>query len=63
MLKKVKKHRKSGISIYYITITNNIRIVQKAQSGGQINRNVGYNANQGGQNAVKKGKNVQSGAR
>ncbi|MCH1626270.1 hypothetical protein [Fredinandcohnia quinoae] len=35
-----------------INIENNeIQIEQRAEGGGQINRNVGMNANQGGQNA------------
>lgn len=49
---KTYKPSKNGLSIYYITIFNgNIRI-QRAEGGGQINKNVGTNANQGGQNAV-----------
>ncbi|KQX60815.1 hypothetical protein ASD40_31485 [Paenibacillus sp. Root444D2] len=39
--------------ICYITIFNgNIRI-QRVEGGGQINKNVGTNANQGGQSAKK----------
>ncbi|MFF2482721.1 hypothetical protein [Paenibacillus sp. NPDC058071] len=59
---RAAKKRKSSITINYITIYNNIYIIQKATSGGQINRN-GSNANQGRQIAWKKGKNIQSGSR
>jgi hypothetical protein len=47
------RRKKNGLSIYYITIYNgNISIHQRAEGGGQINKNVGTNANQGGQNAI-----------
>jgi hypothetical protein len=39
--------------IFNINITNSINIEQRAEGGGQINKNVGTNANQGGQNAIK----------
>ncbi|WP_219837584.1 hypothetical protein [Paenibacillus sp. R14(2021)] len=40
--------------IYNISIHkgNNITVEQRAECGGQINRNVGTNANKGGQNAL-----------
>ncbi|WP_232243068.1 hypothetical protein [Paenibacillus sp. GSMTC-2017] len=38
--------------VYNITIGGtHVQIEQRAEGGGQINRNVGMNANQGGQNA------------
>jgi hypothetical protein len=52
------EHSKDGFTIN-ITINNNfnignkeIHIEQRAEGGGQINKNVGVNANQGGQNAL-----------
>jgi hypothetical protein len=51
------KHNKEKFEIninivYNINIGNKeIHIEQRAEGGGQINRNVGMNANQGGQNA------------
>ncbi len=64
------KHSKDGISIE-INIYNNINLAndssfagveQRAEGGGQINKNVGTNANQGGQNAINgsKSKNFDS---
>lgn len=47
------KQRKSGITINFIIIRNNVHIEQRAEGGGQINRNVGANSNQGGQTAVR----------
>lgn len=50
---KSYKPSKNGLLIYYITIFNgNIRI-QRVEGGGQINKHVGTNANQGGQSAKK----------
>lgn len=60
-----------GITITFnITINNRISIgndsnfghEQRAEGGGQINKNVGTNANQGGQNAIKGSKtaNIKS---
>ncbi|KRE47198.1 hypothetical protein [Paenibacillus sp. Soil522] len=46
------KQRKNGITINFIIIRNNVHIEQRAEGGGQINRNVGANSNQGGQTAV-----------
>lgn len=53
-----KIHDKDGITIN-ITIQNTfnignheINIEQRAEGGGQINKDVGTNANQGGQNAI-----------
>ncbi|SDW61179.1 hypothetical protein SAMN05518855_1003307 [Paenibacillus sp. CF384] len=63
---------RSGKTIINITYNYNISIhndrrrftwIQKAQSGGQINKDVGFNANQGGQNAVNRSKNIQKGPR
>ncbi|MUT68508.1 hypothetical protein [Paenibacillus sp. NEAU-GSW1] len=51
-----KKSHKKGSSItynYYYNIYNNIHIEQRAEGGGQINKNVGQNSNQGGQSAFK----------
>jgi hypothetical protein len=52
------EHSKEGLTIN-ITINNTINIgnkeihiEQRAEGGGQINKNVGVNANQGGQNAL-----------
>lgn len=65
------KHEKDGLSIY-VTIynTNNLAnqgghagcFEQRAEGGGQINKNVGTNANQGGQNAINgsKSANIES---
>lgn len=47
------KKRKRGITINFIIIRKNVHIVQRAEGGGQINRNVGANSNQGGQTAVR----------
>jgi hypothetical protein len=51
-------HNKDGVTIN-ITIKNTINIgntevqvEQRAEGGGQINKDVGTNANQGGQNAI-----------
>ncbi|WP_453990428.1 hypothetical protein [Bacillus nitroreducens] len=51
---KHKKAGEPGVNIY-INITYNIgdiHLEQRAEGGGQINRNVGTNANQGGLNAL-----------
>lgn len=76
--KKSKKQKKSEektkqTSPYELTINitiqntlnlgnNQIQIEQRAEGGGQINKDVGTNANQGGQNALNhsKTKNDQS---
>ena len=47
------KKRKSGITINFIIIRKIVHIVQRAEGGGQINRNVGANSSQGGQTAVR----------
>jgi hypothetical protein len=53
-LSEVVRH-KNGLSINHITIINgNITITQRAEGGGQINKDVWANANQGGQNAIKR---------
>ncbi|WP_246140885.1 hypothetical protein [Bacillus marasmi] len=55
---EVKKHECDGCSIninisYTINIGNKeIHVDQRAEGGGQINKHVGTNANQGGQNAI-----------
>ena len=54
-----KRRGRGQAVVYIINIYKNIRIVQKAVGGGQINRHVGTNANQGGQIATKRGKNRQ----
>lgn len=51
-----KNHSKDGLTIN-ISITYNfgnkeIHVEQRAEGGGQINKHVGTNANQGGQNAI-----------
>lgn len=53
-----------NISIHYGNITkNNIKITQRAESGGMINRHVGFAATQGGQNAAHHSRNEQIGER
>jgi len=59
MRKWKRRGNGSGVVVFNITIYKNIRIVQKAVGGGQINRHVGTNANQGGQIATKRSKNRQ----
>lgn len=48
------RHRKDGISLNIIIFKNNKIYYneQRAEGGGQINRNVGATATQGGQNAI-----------
>lgn len=63
------KHDKDGYSIH-ITIynINNLAnqdsnaggVEQRAEGGGQINKNVGTNANQGGQNAINGSKSANN---
>lgn len=48
-----RKQRNGMTNIYIIFNKNNVHIVQRAEGGGQINRNVGANSNQGGQTAFK----------
>lgn len=63
---KDKQRSKVKIVIINITIDNRISIgnennfghEQRAEGGGQINKNVGTNANQGGQNAIKGSKST-----
>ncbi|REE88512.1 hypothetical protein A8990_1088 [Paenibacillus taihuensis] len=53
-----------NISIHYGNkINNRIKIIQKAESGGMINRHVGFAATQGGQNAAYHSRNEQIGER
>ncbi|WP_308634384.1 hypothetical protein [Paenibacillus silvisoli] len=64
--RKACKCQKTVNYYYNITIHNDYRRftwIQKAQSGGQINKDVGFNANQGGQIAVRRSKNIQKGER
>ncbi|SEM79616.1 hypothetical protein [Paenibacillus sp. OV219] len=49
-----------NISIHY---GHRIKIIQKAESGGMINRHVGFAATQGGQIAVNRSINDQAGER
>lgn len=49
---------KDGLNIHitinntYVVRNNRFNIEQRAEGGGQINKDVGTNANQGGQNAI-----------
>jgi hypothetical protein len=45
-------HGKDGLTINITINIGNIHIEQRAEGGGQINKDVGTNANQGGQNAI-----------
>jgi hypothetical protein len=49
-----KKHINKFVKIINIRIGHTIHIEQRAEGGGQINHNVGYNSNQGGQTAVER---------
>ncbi|MGN7940213.1 MULTISPECIES: hypothetical protein [Bacillaceae] len=55
---KNKRNAGEGVTVNihiqnaYILGNKNIQLEQRAEGGGQINRNVGTNANQGGQNAI-----------
>lgn len=58
--KKKQKESKKDCFKIYITLNNTInignkelQIEQRAEGGGQINKDVGTNANQGGQNALE----------
>ena len=49
-----RKNPKAYFAVKFnFNVTNSINIQQRAEGGGQINKNVGTNANQGGQNAIK----------